>query len=512
MIPVPPDIIARFQDFLDRKPVQKPFQGYYKKWLRFYWDFCQKYHHPVSKHESLSHFIEKLHQKKQKEYQIKQASDAVSLYYEIVKERPSVAEHVTIRKNTSVKKAEIFPHNDTTVFAAPAEKRSNAVQAGPADAPPSRTDCQSFGDQKFAEEISKTTCQETDRKPSGIFDKTVCSKRQTSDQPVEIGTSWKFAFDGLRDEIMVRQYSPKTLKSYSMWLRKFQAFTKSKTFESVTDEDYKAFLTFLAVKRKVSASTQNQAFNALLFFFRHVMKREPGDIKNVVRAKQKPYRPVVLSRREIDLVLTHLSHPYDLIVKLLYGCGLRLFECLNLRLSDFDLDGRMLTVHDGKGKKDRSIPLPETVIPEIRNQFDVAADLHEKDLNAGYAGAFLMGRLDKKYKNAAKELAWQWVFPGLSLTTVRDTGEKKRYHIHESHVQRAIRDAVRKAKLYKRVTAHTFRHSFATHLLQANYDIRTIQDLLGHSDVRTTMIYTHVIKSMPAKEIRSPLDFDPENS
>ena len=130
MIPVPPDIIARFQDFLDRKPVQKPFQAYYKKWLRFYWDFCQKYHHPVSQHESLSHFIEKLHQKKQKDYQIKQASDAVSLYYEIVKERPSVAEHVTIRKNTSVKKAEIFPHNDTTVFAAPAEKRSNAVKPG----------------------------------------------------------------------------------------------------------------------------------------------------------------------------------------------------------------------------------------------------------------------------------------------------------------------------------------------------------------------------------------------
>ena len=165
----------------------------------------------------------------------------------------------------------------------------------------------------------------------------------------------------------------------------------------------------------------------------------------------------------------------------------------------------MLTVHDGKGKKDRSIPLPETVIPEIRNQFDVAADLHEKDLNAGYAGAFLTGRLDKKYKNAAKELAWQWVFPGLSLTTVKDTGEKKRYHIHESHVQRAIRDAVQKAKLYKRVTAHTFRHSFATHLLQANYDIRTIQDLLGHSDVRTTMIYTHILHQ-GGEGVPSPLD------
>ena len=318
-----------------------------------------------------------------------------------------------------------------------------------------------------------------------------------SDQPVKIGPSWKFAFSGLRDEIMVRQYSPKTLKNYSMWLRKFQAFTKSKSLESINDEDYKAFLTFLAVEKNVAASTQNQAFNALLFFFRHVMKREPGEIKGTVRAKQKPYMPVVLSRREIDLVLADLSLPYDLIVKLLYGCGLRLFECLNLRISDFDLEGCMLTVHDGKGKKDRSIPLPETVIPEIRKQFDVVADLHEKDLNTGYAGAFLKRRLDKKYKNAAKELVWQWIFPALSLTTVRATGEKKRYHIHERHVQRAIKDAVQKAKLFKRATAHTFRHSFATHLLQANYDIRTIQNLLGHSDIRTTMIYTHVIKSRP---------------
>ena len=230
------------------------------------------------------------------------------MYYEIVKEKPSVAEHVTIRKNTSVKKAEIFPYNDTTVFAALGEKRSNAVQAGPVDVPLSRMGCQGFGTKNSPEEILKITCQEADRKPSGFFDKTVCNKRQTSDQPVEIGTSWKFVFHGLRNEIMVRQYSPKTFKSYSMWVCKFQAFTKSKPLESVTDEDCKAFLTFPAVKRKVPASTQNQAFNALLFFFRHVMKREPGDIKNVVRAKQKPYRLAVLSRREIDLVLTRLSH------------------------------------------------------------------------------------------------------------------------------------------------------------------------------------------------------------
>ena len=515
MIPVPSDIMLYFQIFLDRQHVQKGYQPYYKKWFRFYWDFCHKYHHPVSKHESLPPFIEKLRQKKQKDYHLKQASDAVSFYHEFIKGISSDTEPVINSENASAKKPENSLYNDTNAFASPAEKRSNSVQAGPAEYSRSSGRGAKVSAPRAKNppaKMSRNTRQKTDRKPSGFYNKTVCNKMLESDQPVKIGTSWKSAFAGLRDEIMVRQYSPKTLKNYSMWLGRFQAFTKSKPLESISDEDYKAFLTFLAVEKNVAASTQNQAFSALLFFFRHVMKREPGEIKGTVRAKQKPYMPVVLSRREIDLVLMHLSLPYNLIVKLLYGCGLRLFECLNLRIGDFDIEGCMLTVHDGKGKKDRSVPLPETVILEIRKQFDVVADLCEKDLNAGYAGAFLKGRLDKKYENAAKELVWQWIFPAFSLTTVRVTGEKKRYHIHERHVQRAIKDAVRKAKLFKRATAHTFRHSFATHLLQANYDIRTIQNLLGHSDVRTTMIYTHVIKSRPAKEVRSPLDFDPEDS
>ncbi len=169
-------------------------------------------------------------------------------------------------------------------------------------------------------------------------------------------------------------------------------------------------------------------------------------------------------------------------MKLLYGCGLRLFECLNLRIGDFDFDGGMLTVHNGKGKKDRTVPLPEKIMQNIREQFDVVADLNEKDLKAGYAGVFLMGRLDKKYKNAAKEFIWQWVFPAISLTTVRSSGERKRYHIHERHVQRALKAAAQKARLNKRVTAHTFRHSFATHLLQAGCDIRSNDSLPSIKD------------------------------
>lgn len=176
------------------------------------------------------------------------------------------------------------------------------------------------------------------------------------------------AFEGLQAEIKVRHYSPKTLKNYSSWLGKFQTFTKSKPLASLSDTDIKEFLTFLAVKRNVAASTQNQAFNALLFFFRHVMKKEPGELKDIVRAKRRPYIPVVLSRREIDCILENLTYPYDLIVKLLYGCGLRLFECLNPRVNNFNLDGCILTVHDGKGKKDRTMPLPERLIPQMRSQ------------------------------------------------------------------------------------------------------------------------------------------------
>lgn len=527
MIAVPADIMARFQVALNQKLIQKRYQPHYQKWFRFYWDFCLKYQHSVSKHESLSPFVEKLRQKKQKDYQIKQAVEAVSLYHEILKPCSPAAnknsegrgtrknfEQTKNAKDEGRKKTVKSPSRETNVSATSAPKKHLAIQET-SEKYPRPSDGFATALSSPAQFPSTGASQNTGQNErSKTLPNTNVSDRyktQNPDRSVKIGQSWKSAFDGLRDEITVRHYSPKTLKTYSMWLSRFQTFTKSKSLESLTDDDYKAFLTFLAVTKNVAASTQNQAFNALLFFFRHVLKREPGDLKDTVRAKRKPYLPTVLSRREFDLVLQNLSHPYDLIVKLLYGCGLRLFECLGLRIGDIDLEGGMLTVHDGKGKKDRSLPLPEKAIPFIRIQFEKVDDLHKQDLDAGYAGTFLKGRLDKKYKNAAREIVWQWVFPGFSLTTVRNTGEKKRYHIHERHVQRAIKEGVRKAKLYKRVTAHTFRHSFATHLLQAGYDIRTIQDLLGHSDVRTTMIYTHVIKSMPTKEVKSPLDFDPED-
>ena len=353
-------------------------------------------------------------------------------------------------------------------------------------------------------------------KASGSETKTPSSKKETS--PIRIqgrieatGADWTPAYNKLNSEIKIRHYSPKTFKAYTGWVRQLQNFTKSKDPQLLCATDVKEFLTFLAVQRKVSASSQNQAFNALLFFYKHILKTEFGRLKDVPRAKRRPYIPVVLSREEIDVIFAALSYPYDLIAKLLYGCGLRLSECLNLRVQNLNFDNGILTVHDGKGKKDRTLPLPETIIPQLKTHLDFVIDLHSQDLDSGYAGAFLFDLLGKKYKNAAKELVWQWFFPAKILTLVPETGEYKRYHLHETHVQKAIRRSVGRAKITKRASAHTFRHSFASHLLQANYDIRTIQELLGHSDVRTTMIYTHTIKSQTIKEAKSPLDFAPEN-
>jgi integron integrase len=303
------------------------------------------------------------------------------------------------------------------------------------------------------------------------------------------GASWAEVYAKLTQEIKLRHYSSKTLRNYTQWMKHFQTFTRSKDPSSLSSAEVKEFLTHLAVDRKISASTQNQAFNALLFFSRNVLGREFGKIEGVVRAKRRPYIPVVLSREEIDAILAHLAPPSDLVVKVLYGCGLRLFECLQLRVHCLNFDARILTVHDGKGQKDRTVPLPEKIAPELRAHMETLKSLHQSDLDRGYAGVFLVDALEKKYSKAAKEFVWQWFFPAVQLTFVPKTGEYRRYHLHETHVQKAIKEPVGKARICKRASAHIFRHSYASHLLQANYDIRTIQELLGHSDVRTTMIY-----------------------
>lgn len=320
-------------------------------------------------------------------------------------------------------------------------------------------------------------------------------------------TGWQSVQSRLGDEIRVRHYSPKTFKAYSKWVGKFQGFVDDKALELLSPYDVKQFLTHLAVRESCSASAQNQAFNALLFFFRHILGREFGRIDGVVRAKRKPYIPVVLSRQEIGMIVGKLRYPYDLIVKLLYGCGLRLGECMNIRMNCLNFDARIITIHDGKGKKDRSLPMPESIVPDLLAQVEKGKEKHRQDLHDGFAGVFMFDAMEKKSKYVAREFPWQWLFPAKNLTHVPETDEYRRFHLHDRHVQKAIKSVVNRLQFNKRATAHSFRHSFASHLLQANYDIRTIQELLGHSDVRTTMIYTHTVKSKTIKEAKSPLDF-----
>lgn len=319
---------------------------------------------------------------------------------------------------------------------------------------------------------------------------------------------WADLVRALQDEIKRRNYSPKTSSNYVNWVRKFGEYTGHTPVADISDEAAKNFLTDLAVKKKVVASTQNQAFNALLFLFRHILKRdyELGD--SVVRAKVSQYIPTVLTRSEVDAALGRLSFPHDLIVSMLYGCGLRLSECLNLRVEDLDFEENLVVVHDGKGKKDRSVPMPKKLREDLSRQVARVSKQLERDLEVpDFGGAFMPDSLSRRRaKSEAKELRWQWVFPAKELTLVPDEGLYRRYHSFRQQLSQAIRTAARKAKITKRVTAHTFRHSFASHLLAANVDLRTIQELLGHSDIKTTMIYTHTVKSRTKKEMVSPLD------
>ena len=320
------------------------------------------------------------------------------------------------------------------------------------------------------------------------------------------GASWQQEYRDLEAAIRLRNYSPRTLEAYRFWLVKFQAFVRSRPTAELGGQEVRGFLSDLAVRHGVAASTQNQAFNALLFFYRHVLEWEFGQIDGVVRAKRRRYVPVVLSRSEIEALLGHLQPPYRLVGLLLYGCGLRLTECVGLRVQCFNLDAMLVTVHDGKGQKDRTVPLPARALPEIREQMDLVRRLHAQDLAAGYAGVFLPRQLEKKYKNAAREFIWQWFLPAPTLTFIPNAREQRRYHLHETNVQGAVKEAAARAAIPKRVSPHTFRHTFASHLLLANYDLQTIQRLLGHSDIKTTMIYLQTVPSVTLKEAKSPLD------
>ena len=311
--------------------------------------------------------------------------------------------------------------------------------------------------------------------------------------------------DQLREALRSRHYSHRTEQTYCSWVKRFIYFHNVRHPQEMAEPEINAFLTYLAVKEKVAASTQNQALSAILFLYRHVLCREVGDLGEVIRARKPARLPVVLTRDEVKAVLANLSGDKWLMVSLMYGAGLRLMECLRLRVQDIDFSRNEILVRDGKGAKDRITMLPASVKTPMQEHLKRVKALHEKDLADGWGRVLMPDALDRKYPNASKEWRWQWVFPQESRWKNSKCSEEGRHHVHESIIQKAVTGAVRKAGLTKRATCHTFRHSFATHLLESGYDIRTVQELLGHKDVKTTMVYTHVL-NRPGLAVKSPAD------
>jgi integron integrase len=302
-----------------------------------------------------------------------------------------------------------------------------------------------------------------------------------------------------------RHYSPRTRKTYRIWAERFVASQAGTDPSAWNEADINRFLTELAVKERVSASTQNQALAALLFLFRSVLNRSVGDLGHVIRARKPERLPVVMTRAEVRAVLEKMSGEKKLAAGLMYGAGLRLNECLSLRVQDIDFERNEILVRNGKGAKDRITMLPESMKAALTEQLEKVKALHDKDLSGGWGAVPLPGALDRKYPNAATDWKWQWMFPQERRWVNKETGREGRHHMDVSLMQRAVHQAAQNAGLTKRVSCHTFRHSFATHLIESGYDIRTVQELLGHNDVKTTMIYTHVLNSGPLG-VKSPMD------
>src|SRR3990172_1313003 len=311
--------------------------------------------------------------------------------------------------------------------------------------------------------------------------------------------------DSLREALRSRHYSRRTEQTYCHWVKRFIFFHKVRHPAEMAEPEINDFLTHLAVKEKVSASTQNQALTALLFLYRHVIGREVGDLGKVIRARKLTRLPVIMTRDEVKAVLSNLSEDKWLMASLMYGAGLRLMECLRLRVQDIDFSRNEIMVRDGKGAKDRITMLPELIKKPLQDHLRDVKAIHEKDLAEGWGHVLMPDALDRKYPNAPMDWRWQWVFPQENRWKNTTTGQQGRHHVHETIFQRAVKDAVHKANVVKHAGCHTFRHSFATHLLESGYDIRTIQELLGHKDVSTTMIYTHVL-SKGGHGVRSPID------
>ncbi|MCP3925512.1 MAG: integron integrase [Desulfobacterales bacterium] len=312
--------------------------------------------------------------------------------------------------------------------------------------------------------------------------------------------------DQVRNKIRLKQYSIRTETAYINWIKRFIYFHNKKHPKDMGKNEIEVFLTHLAVDRNVASSTQNQAFNALLFLYVQVLGLDSFKNISALRAKKTERMPVVLSHEEAILLIQCTKNIYQLICKLLYGTGLRGIECLRLRVKDIDFNMKQINIRNGKGAKDRVTMLPGSIITDLENHLEYVHTLYTTDQSTEVNGVYLPKALSAKYKNGGKEWKWQYLFPSDGLSVDPRSGSKRRHHIHLSSLNRAIKKSNGIAKINKQISTHVFRHSFATRLLEAGYDIRTIQELLGHKDVKTTMIYTHVLNK-GGLAVKSPLDF-----
>jgi integron integrase len=326
--------------------------------------------------------------------------------------------------------------------------------------------------------------------------------------PVSVPPGEPKLLDQLSGRLRVKHYSIRTEQAYVDWVRRFVLFHNKRHPRDLGPTEVEAFLTNLAVQKRVAASTQNQAKSAILFLYKEVINKELPWLNGVVAARVSQRLPVVLTVEEVNAALGRLRGTSALVARLLYGSGLRILECLRLRVKDVDFARREILVRDGKGAKDRVTMLPETLIEPLQRHLERVRELHGEDIAAGYGTVYLPYALDRKYPNAGRQWMWQYVFPSTRLSRDPRSDVVRRHHADEKPIQRALQSALRAAGIHKPATPHTLRHSFATHLLQSGYDIRTVQELLGHADVSTTMIYTHVL-NRGGRGVRSPLDQGP---
>ena len=311
--------------------------------------------------------------------------------------------------------------------------------------------------------------------------------------------------DRVRHSLRTLHYSRNTEQTYIKWIKEYIFFHHKRHPLDLGEQEINRFLTHLAVNKKVAASTQNQALCALVFLYKHVLKKELGDFGTITWAKKSQRLPVVLTPREVKAVLDHLHGVPWIMANLLYGSGLRLTECLQLRIKDIDFGYNQISVWEAKGNKCRFTMLPKSVITPLQLHLGKVKKINQRDLLKGHGEVYLPHALDRKYTNAKTEFKWQYIFPSRNLSTDPRSGENRRHHLHESVLRKHLRKAVQKENIEKRVSCHTFRHSFATHLLESGHDIRTVQELLGHNDVKTTMVYTHVLNK-GGRGVTSPAD------